>query len=209
MGKLLIEFFMLRFIVNFLLCGDVMNLKKSALVLVSGGVDSTACIHHYLSNGYDVKGFFVNFGQPSCAQEFESVKKITSYYDVEFSFSECNFPLDFNCGEIVGRNGFLVLTALVSNPDISGLLSLGIHSGLPYYDCTPAFVNDMNRVVEAYTNGRCKLDTPFLNWSKYQIYDYCKREDVPLSLTYSCESGGIEPCGRCLSCLDRGCLNVH
>jgi 7-cyano-7-deazaguanine synthase len=135
------------------------------------------------------------------------VQKISSYYKIELSFATCNFSNNFSNGELIGRNGFLVLTAIMANPEFKGLMSMGIHSGTPYYDCTPAFVKDMNRIVESYTNGQVKLNAPFLEWDKGMIYEYCKDEDVPVNMTYSCENG-VEPCGNCLSCLDRRILDV-
>jgi len=185
-----------------------MTLKKNIMLLASGGIDSTACIHYYLSLEFKVRAFFVNFGQKSFNQEYRSVQEVTSYYGIELSSIKCDFPNNFSNGEIIGRNGFLVLTAIVANPNFKGLISLGIHSGTPYYDCTPAFVHDMNRIIESYTNGQVKLDTPFLNWEKSMVYEYCKNEDVPVNLTYSCENGGFEPCSKCLSCLDRGFLDA-
>ncbi|KGK98224.1 hypothetical protein LI82_10925 [Methanococcoides methylutens] len=185
-----------------------MSLKKNVMVLASGGIDSTACIHYYLSLGFNVKSFFVNFGQKSFKKEYESVQKVSSYYEIELSSIKCNFSNNFSNGEITGRNGFLVLSAIMANPHFKGLLSLGIHSGVPYYDCTPAFVHDMNRIVESYTDGQVNLDAPFLNWDKLMVYDYCKNEDVPVNLTYSCENGRFKPCGQCLSCLDRRILDA-
>ncbi len=185
-----------------------MILKKNVMVLASGGIDSTACIHYYLSLDFKVKAFFVNYDQPAFNQEYKSVRKIASYYKIELSSATCHFPNTFFTGEILGRNGFLILTTIMANPGFSGLISLGIHSDTLYYDCTPAFVSDMNKIVEAYSDGRVKLNTPFLTWKKGMIYEYCKNENIPVNLTYSCESNEIKPCGKCLSCLDRRILDV-
>ena len=97
----------------------------------------------------------------------------------------------------------------MSNPNFNGIISLGIHSDVPYYDCSPIFVKDMNKIIEGYTDGRVRLDAPFIKWEKRMIYEYCKNEDIPVNFTYSCENGGKIPCGKCLSCLDRGTLNVN
>lgn len=182
--------------------------KKNIMVLASGGIDSTACIHYYLSLGFKVKSFFVNYGQKSLDMEYRSVQEVVSHYGIELSSINCKFQNHFSNGELIGRNGFLTLAAIMANPCFKGLISLGIHSGSPYYDCTPAFVSDINKVIESYTNGQVKLDVPFLSWEKSMIYEYCKNEGVPVNLTYSCENGGTKPCGKCLSCLDRGILDA-
>lgn len=186
-----------------------MHSTKTVLVLASGGVDSTACIHYYLSLGYDVKTHFVDYGQKAKSQEFECAKKVALHYGTEFVSIKCDLPNSYCEGEIVGRNSFLVLLVLMSNPNFNGIISLGIHSGVPYYDCSSIFVKEMNKIIEGYTDGRVRLDAPFMKWEKRMIYEYCKNEDIPVNFTYSCENGGKIPCGKCLSCLDRGTLNVN
>ena len=60
----------------------------------------------------------------------------------------------------------------------------------------------MQSIFDIYKNGLIKIDAPFLTFYKSQIYDYCIKEKVPLNLTYSCELGLKQPCGKCLSCKD-------
>ncbi|MFY1110779.1 MAG: 7-cyano-7-deazaguanine synthase [Methanosarcinaceae archaeon] len=180
--------------------------KKKVLVLCSGGVDSTACINYYINTGFDVTGFFINYGQASKNNESLSVKKVSSFYGIKLESATFCAAKEFGKGKIQGRNGFLIMAALLSNPGFQGLISLGIHSGTPYYDCSPSFVQSLNSIIEEYTEGKIKLDVPFLTWDKKMIYDFCKDENIPIHLTYSCERGGHKPCGRCLSCLDRSAL---
>ncbi len=99
------------------------------------------------------------------------------------------------------------MAALLAKPRFSGIMSLGIHSGVPYFDCTKEFVKKMNVIVEEYSEGKVRIDTPFIDWDKKMIVSYCRDSGVPIHLTYSCENGD-EPCGKCLSCLDRSALNV-
>jgi len=53
---------------------------KSALILLSGGIDSTACIHYYLDGKFDVKAVFLDYGQKARVRELSSAKKIAKYY---------------------------------------------------------------------------------------------------------------------------------
>jgi 7-cyano-7-deazaguanine synthase len=41
-----------------------------------------------------------------------------------------------------------------------------------------------------------------LDFSKRDIWKYCKIEKVPIHLTYSCELGKKQPCGNCDTCKD-------
>jgi 7-cyano-7-deazaguanine synthase len=180
---------------------------KKALVLTSGGIDSTSCVKYYQDLGFDVEGFFVDYGQKSRLNEKESIKKIASFYKINIGFLTVNTGHVFTSGEIQGRNGFLIMAAILAKPDFKGIISLGIHAGVPYYDCSKTFARKMSVLVTEYSDGRINLDFPFIDWDKKMIYSYCKDMDVPIHLTHSCENGD-EPCGKCQSCLDRKALNV-
>lgn len=179
------------------------SLDMNVLVLLSGGIDSTACVSYYTNLGYSVKGIFIDYGQAAAVKEFESAAKVSGHYSIELDRHSCSLGHDFSVGEIPGRNAFLVLCAIMAYPGFKGILSMGIHSGVPYYDCTEAFVADMNKILVGYRAGQVVLDTPFLKWSKGMIFTYCTENKVPISLTYSCEEGFEKPCGKCRSCLDR------
>ena len=180
--------------------------KKRALILTSGGIDSTACVKYYQDLGFEVKGLFVDYNQKARLKESDCIKKIAAFYKIQYKTLTIHNSLNFSSGEIRGRNGFLIMAALLTNPDFSGLLSLGIHSGVTYYDCSKEFVKKMNVLVMEYSNGQIKIDTPFIDWDKKMIVSYCRDAEVPIHLTYS--ENGDEPCGKCLSCLDRSALNV-
>lgn len=174
--------------------------KMKCLILFSGGVDSTVCVHYFLKQGFSVECIFIDYGQIARNKEFESVKNITSYYGIKLNYYKFGTQIS-NHGEIIGRNAFLILSAILSYPDFHGILSLGIHSGATYYDCSESFVKDINKILEGYTGGEIILDTPLLRWDKRMIYLYCKDNNIPIHLTYSCENGN--ECGTCQSCIDR------
>ena len=157
-----------------------------SLVLFSGGIDSTALIHYYIKQGFNVKGLFVNYGQIARKKELQSANDIALHYGIELDYVQFTTSQTFSQGEITGRNAFLVMATIISRPDFKGILSLGIHSGVPYYDCTESFVKDINKILEGYTDGQVVLDAPFLKWDKKMIYEYCKDNAVPVHLTYSC-----------------------
>jgi 7-cyano-7-deazaguanine synthase len=181
--------------------------SKNVLILTSGGIDSTACVKFYQDLKFNVEGIFVDYGQKSQLKEQDSVNKIASFYKITIEYVTVRTGKVFGSGEIQGRNGFLIMTAMLAKPEFRGLIALGIHAGVPYYDCSKAFANRMNVLLTEYSDGRLKLDFPFIDWDKKMIFSYCKDLNVPIHLTYSCENGN-EPCGKCPSCLDRRALNV-
>lgn len=181
---------------------------KYVLILLSGGVDSTACISYYNNLNFSIRTVFIDYGQKASIYEKESAVKIASYFGVPIKCILFKSDKTFLQGEIEGRNAFLVLAALLAYPEIIGSIAMGIHSGTPYYDCSESFVKDINQILNGYTDGKVILSAPFLKWDKKLIYDYCTENRLPIHLTYSCEDGTELPCGKCRSCLDRGALLV-
>jgi len=182
--------------------------QKTVLILISGGIDSAASLKYYLDQDFDITAIFVDYSQKAKSFELKSAKKITEFYNVKLSEISLQLNKKFRSGEIIGRNAFLIFSAVMFNPNFKGIISLGIHSGTPYYDCSKEFVTSINTLLKGYTNGEILLDAPFISWDKKMIIQYCKDNDVPLELTYSCENGKEHPCGKCLSCLDRRILDV-
>ncbi len=180
--------------------------EKHVLVLLSGGMDSAACVKYYLNMGFEVEGMFIDYGQAALAAEMKSASSIASHYDIHLDTVVCQLGHQYKEGEILGRNALFVLAALMHRSD-HGLIALGIHGGTPYYDCGDSFVVDINRVLAGYCSGSVAVDAPFLKWDKRAIYEFCRDHGVPLQLTHSCEVSD-EPCGKCRSCLDRRALDA-
>ena len=178
------------------------------LVLMSGGIDSTACAHYFLERGNNVRGVFVDYGQVAREPEIEAVRAITQHLNIPLRLQSFDAARKFGPGEILGRNAFLIFAALMGEHPIQGILSLGVHQGTGYYDCGKDFVESANSIVQSYSAGSVALLCPFLSKSKSFIYGYSKNEGLPLSLTYSCELGTVPPCGHCSSCRDRHALST-
>lgn len=157
---------------------------------------------------YETKPIYVDYGQAARKIEEEHALSVSEYYDLKLETLTFHSGVNFSQGLIKGRNAFLIFAAEISHQEHSGLISMGIHSGTNYYDCSPDFVNSINQILANYSTGEMFFDAPFINWNKRMIYDYCIQKNVPVHLTYSCENGLEPPCGHCDSCLDREALNV-
>ena len=177
-------------------------------VLLSGGIDSCALLWLYLRQAFTVRAFFVNFGQPAARQELKAAQTICDYYKIPLSIFTCKGSVDISEGEILGRNAFLIFSAVLMSQIEAAIISIGIHAGTSYYDCGEEFINTVQRIVDGYSAGRIKIAAPFLGWNKRMIWEMCKKYKLPVHLTYSCELGGTHPCGKCLSCKDREALGV-
>ena len=178
----------------------------NTLVLVSGGIDSTACVDFFQRRGDQVHGLFVDYGQAARVQEAEAVMKMSNHYSIPVEMVVLDSRSEFLTGEIMGRNLFLLATGLMLYPFTSGGLALGIHSGTHYYDCSSGFIMAANQIVTEYSSGTIQLVAPFVDISKPNVYKYAVANSIPIELTYSCELGVVPPCGQCLSCQDRNDL---
>ena len=173
------------------------------VVLLSGGIDSMACVKFYLAQGYEVEGIFFEYEQPTVNLERAAANKIAEHYGIKLRTVQIPRMQSNASGEIYGRNAVLAMTALSLYGYGTYKIAIGIHSGTQYPDCSGAFVDSVNRLYDIYANGTVVLEAPFVSWVKAQVIAYCKNLSLPLELTYSCEVGTTHPCGKCNSCLDR------
>lgn len=174
-----------------------------ASVLVSGGIDSTSCVHFLQGRGHDVAGVFVDFGQAAAQQERQYAELIRNRFSIPLRIVQVSTSEIFGIGELMGRNAFLIFSAILLGGCRDGLLAIGIHAGTPYFDCSPSFIERIDPLVRECSNGRVSVLAPFVQWSKDEVYSYFVNARIPLSETYSCEAGVVPTCGVCASCKDR------
>jgi 7-cyano-7-deazaguanine synthase len=182
-----------------------MSTKRQArvCVLLSGGIDSTACVHFYQTKKLRVRPLFVDYGQPAATAERKAALAISRFYDLSLEICAVKSLAIPRRGEIPGRNLFLVALALMKTKCDCNLIALGIHRGTAYYDCAPDFIDTCQRLVQGYSDGRVQLGAPFLAWTKSQILSYSKLNEIPLASTWSCETNSKHECRKCLSCIDK------
>jgi 7-cyano-7-deazaguanine synthase len=176
---------------------------REAIVLFSGGIDSTACIHLLKEQGFFVRGLFVDYSQAAAHLEEQAVLAISRSLSIVVSSLRLEGLQPSGAGELPGRNSLLISAALFDSGGRSCVIATGIHSGTGYYDCSGPFLNAMNMFVSAQTDGRVSLLSPFATWTKRDIFDYAIKKRISLDSTYSCEAGTAPPCGLCSSCRDR------
>jgi 7-cyano-7-deazaguanine synthase len=176
-------------------------------LLLGGGVDSAALIAFYLSRGVTVRGIHFNYSQPSLEGERRSVLALSKYYRIPITMIDLGLNIVDTQGEYHGRNATLILAAVSIFPAKQGIFSIGIHSGTPYYDCSLSFLGDIQRLLDGYFGGVIQVEAPFIEFTKKDIFEFCRQNQVPVNLTFSCERRGDVPCGECLSCQDRKMFN--
>lgn len=179
---------------------------KAAEVLLSGGIDSACCAHFLKTRSISVRGIFIDYGQAAAKPEHLAATGVASQLGIPLRTLEAHGVKDFSKGELIGRNAFLIFSAIFLARVHKGTLAIGIHAGTPYFDCTPGFLSRMQVLAEEHTGGRLTVLAPFLTWEKRAIFKYFQDARLSPDLTYSCESGTTPPCGACASCQDRKLL---
>jgi 7-cyano-7-deazaguanine synthase len=176
---------------------------KKATVLFSGGVDSTSAALLLKSSGWAVRGLFIDYGQASRHMERRSVGRLKDLIGIAVDEIQVSSLSSHGVGELTGRNALLIFCAVLLGNCSSGGIAIGIHSGTSYYDCSPDFAEKIDVLIQQCSDGKLSLLTPFVRWSKDDVYNYFLSHHIPLHETYSCEAGAAPSCGQCASCRDR------
>ena len=166
------------------------------------------CLAYYRARRHPVRALFVVYGQPARLREAKAASAICRRLEVPLNTARLRTPR-IEITAIRGRNAFLLNLALMSAEFEVGLVSLGIHAGTAYPDCSAAFVEQAQRIYDMYAGGRIRIDVPFVNWSKRDVYDFAVAQRLPLDLTHSCLLGRKRPCGSCDSCKDVEALRAR
>ena len=176
--------------------------------MLSGGLDSAACLKFYLDFGRPLCCLFVDYGQLAAEQEERAVRRVVRHYAAEHRTLRLAGAERKAVGEIACRNAFLVAVAALESPPSVAVIAIGVHAGTSYPDCSPVFLNRMQSVMDLHCGRAIHVAAPFIEWSKAEVFQYGKEHGVPVHLTYSCEAGGSEPCAICHSCRDRSSLDA-
>ncbi len=169
---------------------------KSALVLFSGGQDSTTCLYWALREFEPVEALGFRYGQKH-AVELEQATKIAEIVGVPFSVLDVTGLLssssliehekdsnashelasDLPASFVPGRNA-LFLTAAASFAyargirDIVGGMCQTDSSGYP--DCRQAFIDAMERSLDLALEAPVRIHTPLMDLTKAETWKLAK-----------------------------------
>ncbi len=106
------------------------------------------------------------------------------------------------------RNGlFLSAAASVALSNGCEVIYYGVHGddavGNVYPDCSEKFNSAMSDAIYTGSGEQVKIFAPFVNFNKSQVIKKGVELGVPYKYTWSCYSGGGNPCGVCATCRDR------
>jgi 7-cyano-7-deazaguanine synthase len=187
-------------------------MPTGTVVLMGGGIDSSYVVSNLVirKTSRKLAGIHFDYGQPAARMESVSAGCIAGRYGVAYTNATLNVPMATVGSELKGRNMLLVLAAAsYARTEGFNQVAIGIHAGTDYYDASPRFLSDAQRVLDGYFGGRILLTAPLLNLTKAEIWLLALADGLPVESTYSCLTGTNPPCGTCPSCIERNTLNEH
>lgn len=173
-----------------------------ALVLLSGGLDSAACLFFHRSRGDEVAALYVDYGQPAAIPESRAATSVARRFGAQLEVVTLRTPQIRTNREVPGRNAALLSIALLDWAPDPGGVTIGVHAGTSYSDCTPAFVDAMQQVFDIYRDGSVRVLAPFVNWRKEEVYAQIRQDPDLIRMCYVCDLGSEPECGTCPSCSD-------
>lgn len=200
-----------------------------AVVLLSGGLDSTTTLAQALEDGCEVTALSFRYGQRH-TRELDSAKNVCDHYgvrhvvvDIDLSMyrsaltrKDIDVPMD--------RPGDLAEDIPVTYVPARNIVFLSIAAGLAesvdadriyiganvvdysgYPDCRPEFFEAYEAMLAKGTKAGVeghpiRICTPILHHSKADIVRLGKKLKAPLEMSWSCYNGGEKACGHCDSC---------
>lgn len=203
---------------------------KKAIVLFSGGLDSTTCLYWALDQGYQCETLTVLYGQKH-EREVRAAAEIAKRLGVKQHVITLDFPW-LSSSSLVDKNQLIpdqsmeeIESHKIPSTYVPGrnLVFLSVAASLldsvgaeaivagpnaidfsGYPDCTPAFwqaaTQAINRGTARGVSSGVEVLAPLMNLSKTEIVKLGAKLGVPFELTWSCYQGGDKPCGHCDSC---------
>ena len=204
-------------------------MRKSAVVLLSGGLDSATCLAIAGQRGYRCHALSFDYGQRSTA-EIEAARYQAREQDVaehrllklplgQFggsALTDSNIEVPESSGDgipvtyVPARNTIFLAHALAWAEVLGAeAIFIGVnaldYSGYP--DCRPEYVEAYQQLIDIATKagvegGKISLEAPLIHMSKAEIIRTGTELGVNYSHTLSCyqADGQGLACGQCDSC---------
>ncbi|MFC4076322.1 7-cyano-7-deazaguanine synthase QueC [Salinithrix halophila] len=203
-------------------------MKPKAVIVLSGGLDSTTCMGLAEEAGYRLFPITFRYGQRH-DREVEQAQAVARHYNVfdhrivDIGFlsqiggsaltdDRIDVPTETEAGipaTYVPARNLIFLSLAAAYAEVIGAeavytgVSAVDYSGYP--DCRPEFIAHLEETIRLATKAGAegnsiRLRTPLIQLNKGETVREGLRLGVPYHLTTSCYQGGEVACGTCDSC---------
>ena len=199
---------------------------KDAVIITSGGMDSTTMLYEYK----DEIAMAITFDYGSTQNGRE--RRCAIMHCKRLGIKHLIIPLDFmhkyfksallespdaipdgnyndenmKATVVPFRNGIMLAIAC-GLAESRGLKSVFIanHAGnhAIYPDCRATFIASMSESMSYGTYDHIGINAPYTSLTKTQIAAIGKQLGIDYATTYSCYKGGEKHCGKCGTCVER------
>jgi 7-cyano-7-deazaguanine synthase len=198
----------------------------NALILFSGGIDSTVVLAHVLAQGKSPLLLSFNYGQTH-AVELSSAQAIAKYYGTPHQVIHIDPSLFLQCSSsliasnskkdtahpilpstfVPGRNLLFLSHAacLAQSREIKDIyIGANADDFANYPDCRKDFCNIVETAIHEGSLHSVSILSPLIYRTKKEIIEYGLQLKAPLYLTWSCYHPlDGKPCLNCQACLLR------
>jgi len=201
---------------------------KRAVVLLSGGLDSSTALYFAKNKGFDCRALIFDYGQRH-KKEVKAAKRIAQVANCKSQVLKITLPWKGSSlldkkqklritsyglrvtipSTYVPARNIIFLSFALSYAEAIKAQKIFIgsnaidYSGYP--DCRPEFYKAFRIAAKKGTKAGAEgkainIETPLINKTKAQIVRLGRKLGVPFAMTWSCYKGGAKPCGVCDSC---------
>ena len=207
-------------------------MKDSAIVLVSGGMDS--CVTAAIANeNYRLALLHVNYSQRTESRELQAFRNIALFYKIPEDrilisnidylskiggSSLTDMRMDVQDAQLYSKEiptsyvpfrNTIFLTIAVSWGEVIGAKKIfigAVEQDSPGYpDCRPSYYKTFNELIKVGTKPttHIEVETPLIRKSKSEIVKMGISLNAPFHLSWSCYKNTDKACGMCHSCFLR------
>lgn len=202
--------------------------QNIAVVLMSGGMDSTVCAAQARADGFSPAGLHLRYEQRTAARELRAFHAVCDALGITRRLVVSTEHFKQIGGSSLTDSAIAVGDADLTSTEIpssyvpfrnANILAIGVSwaevlnaralyigaveedsSGYP--DCRREFFEAFQRTIDLGTkpDTNIRIHTPLINLSKAQIVQRGLALNAPLEHTWSCYQNEEVACGRCDSC---------
>ena len=200
-----------------------MKNKIDAVLLCSGGMDSTTLMYWLIKKDITFIPLFIDYGQHCRETEYKRLLDvIPSDYKDNIKIINLASIYHGSSSALIQETDLWKTT--ISNDDLylpyRNLLFLSTAAAFAQsghikkvfagfinsnhaieIDCSTTFFNNLSELLNSY--GSVDIELPFKDYSKYDVAKLALQIGAPIALTFSCQVSSKVPCGACPNCVER------